>query len=208
MRRLFIPTIEWNLFKGSFEKNLTIFNVDNPKEVMKKAKKQYYDIIKTIPQFKKNDVLLTTILNSAILASVYLSLPQKFCVEIVEEYYRKSMNNQIMKLKLKKNKNFTRKYQYKLSKDSMKSQKATNPYTWRFKFVQGETLDSFDVIFNKCGICELYKRLGIFEIVPALCAYDYDMAKQTNAIFTRDFKIANGDKICDCHYRKNLDWEL
>ncbi|HCI55584.1 MAG TPA: hypothetical protein DFI01_06630 [Bacteroidales bacterium] len=35
----------------------------------------------------------------------------------------------------------------------------------------GETLDSFDAIFDKCGICELFKQTGVFEIPPAMCAY-------------------------------------
>ncbi len=202
MNTFFVPAIEWNLFSGSFEKNLSLFDIANPKEVMKKAKAKYFTIIKDIPSFRKNGILLTTLLNATILASVYLSLPQRFGVKLVEEYYKNSMNNHVMKLMLRKNKNFKKGYQCNLEKISIRSQKATNPYTWRFKFVKGKTLDSYDAIFDKCGICVLYKQLGIFEIVPALCSYDYDMAKQTNSIFTRAFRLANGDDVCDCHYEK------
>lgn len=205
MNILLISEIEWCLFKRSFEKNLTIFNVDNQKETMKKAKLQYNQITKDIPAFGSNDALLTTLLNASILAAIYLSLPEKHDVELVKEYYKKSMNNAVMKLMLRKNKNFTKAYQRNLAKLATKSQKSNNSYAWKFKFIKGESLDSFDAIFEQCGICTLYKKMGCFDIVSALCAYDYDMAEQTNAVFTREYRIANGDDVCDCHYQKKLD---
>ncbi len=158
MNILLISEIEWCLFKRSFEKNLTIFNVDNQKETMKKAKLQYNQITKDIPAFGSNDALLTTLLNASILAAIYLSLPEKHDVELVKEYYKKTMNKAVMKLMLRKNNNFTKAYQRNLAKLATKSQKSNNSYAWKFKFIKGESLDSFDAIFEQCGICTLYKK--------------------------------------------------
>lgn len=105
---------------------------------------------------------------------------------------------------LKHTKIFTRKYQDTLNKSGIKSEKATNPYTWRYKVIYGKDYNCFDAIFDKCGICNLYKDLGIFEIVPALCAYDYEMAKYYGSEFNRKMTLASGSKVCDCHYKKEI----
>ncbi|HWR18757.1 MAG TPA: L-2-amino-thiazoline-4-carboxylic acid hydrolase, partial [Clostridia bacterium] len=65
-----------------------------------------------------------------------------------------------------------------------------------------QTPDSYDMLFDKCGIYNLMKDLGISEITPAMCAYDYSMAKITNTVFTREYTLASGGPVCDCHYQK------
>ncbi|MDU5108517.1 MAG: L-2-amino-thiazoline-4-carboxylic acid hydrolase [Clostridium sp.] len=201
-----MPMLIWNVFAKSFRNNLWMFDIDDPKKLIKSAKLKYQEIIGEIPKFEKNDVLLVNILSAAQLAAIYLSLPEKADVKVVEKFYSKSMNdNKIMMIILKNTKNFTKKYQKNQLKQSIKSNKATNPYTWRYKFYYGENIDSFDAIFDKCGICDLFKKLGIFDIVPALCAYDYEMAKYTNTIFSRETTIASGGEVCDCHYKKQIE---
>ena len=203
MNMFFMPAAMWSIFRGSFKANLDVFGVSDRNSVMYKAKQMYKDIIGKIPTFKKDDILLVNILSAATVAAIYLSLPEKAGVEQVEEYYRRSMNhNVVMNMVLKNTKNFSSGYQKRLAKDAKKSQRAANPYTWRYTYTAGETLDSFDAIFDKCGICELFKTLGIPEITPALCVYDYEMAKQTNTVFTREYTLASGGPVCDCHYRR------
>ena len=46
------------------------------------------------------------------------------------------------------------------------------------------------------------KKIGIPELTPALCSYDYDMAEITGTVFTREYTLASGGPVCDCHYRK------
>lgn len=203
MNMFFMPAAMWNIFEKSFKKNLYIFEVGDEKKLMKKAKEKYKEIIRDIPPYGKNDILPETIMSAATLAAIYLSLPKKPDIEKVEEYYRRSMSgNRIMTARLTSTKNFSKGYQQSLSKQAERSQKATNPYTWRFKFYPGDSLDSFTAIFDKCGICELFKALGISDITPALCKYDYEMAKYTNTVFTREYTLASGGYVCDCHYQK------
>lgn len=69
-------------------------------------------------------------------------------------------------------------------------------------YEEEETIDEFDAIFDRCGIWHMMKELGIPEATPALCRYDYGMAKETNTIFTREQTLAGGGSVCDCHYKK------
>jgi hypothetical protein len=205
MKLYFMPALMWQAFRKSFQDNLNVLGVADKERTMRQAKAKYKEIIARIPPFQKDDVLRINILSAAMFAAVYLSLPAGARVEQLEEYYRRSMNaNAATMLVLKSTKNFSKAYQRRIAKDAEKSQRATNPYTWRYTYSAGETLDSFDAIFDKCGICALFKALGIEEITPALCAYDYEMAKYTNTIFTRQYTLASGGPVCDCHYRRRV----
>ena len=206
MNMFLVPSIMWGFFRASFAKNLPIITSADHKPLMRQAKRKYREIVRLIPPFQKDDILLVNILSAAMLASVYLSLPQKANVTQMEEYYRSAMNDSpVMRMLLKNTDNFSARRKKALASDAEKSQRATNPYTWRYTFINGETPDRFDAIFDRCGICALFQELGISEITPAMCAYDYEMARQTNTIFTREFTIASGGEVCDCHYKRRED---
>lgn len=202
MKKGFIVTAMWYIFENSFEKNLPILGINEKERVIKNARKKYFQIIDTVQPFGKNDVLLINILSAAGLAAVYLSLEKKPEIEQLAEYYDSSMSsNTVMRAFLKGNNYYSNRYQKSLSKAAQKSQLSDNPYSWRFKYYPGETIDSFNAIFDKCGICHLYSELGIFDIVPALCKFDYGMAKFSSTEFTREFTLASGGEVCDCHYK-------
>lgn len=203
MNMFFVPSAMWGIFKGSFSNHIPIITTENRNEVMCRAKVKYKEIVHSIPTFQKNDILLVNILSAAMVGAVYLSLHQKATVEQMKEFYRQSMNdNGVVKLILKNTNHYSSRSQKKLAKEAQNSRRATNHYTWRYKFKAGKTLNSYDAVFDKCGICVLFKELGISEIVPAMCAYDYEMAKFTNTVFTRKYTIASGGYVCDCHYER------
>lgn len=193
----------WTVFRPTFQKNTSIIGVEDSKSLMKKAKIKYYEILKDIPEYGENDVLLINLIGAAMYAAVYISLEKKPTIDQLSEYYEIAMNsNIVMKIFLKSSDYYSKKYQNSLKKSAEKSQKSSNPYTWRFKVIQGDTLESFDAIFDKCGIWHMMNQLGIPEATPALCRYDYAMAKLTNTVFTREQILAGGGTMCDCHYRK------
>lgn len=202
MKAGFMQRAMWTIFKPSFKKELGTLGVIDSKIVMRKARKKYFAIIESIPKFEKNDVLEINILSAATFAAVYLSLEHKPNLEEATQYYDNAMSgNTVMRIFLKSNNYYSKKYQKKLASQGERSQKSNNPYSWRFRYYAGETLDNFDAIFDRCGICTLFNTLRIAEITPALCAYDYGMAKHTNTIFTREYTLASGGSVCDCHYR-------
>lgn len=193
----------WTVFRPTFQKNTSIIGVEDSKSLMKKAKIKYYEILKDIPEYGENDVLLINLIGAAMYAAVYISLEKKPTIDQLSEYYEIAMNsNIVMKIFLKSSDYYSKKYQNSLKKSAEKSQKSSNPYTWRFKVIQGDTLESFDAIFDKCGIWHMMNQLGIPEATPDLCRYDYAMAKLTNTVFTREQTLAGGGTMCDCHYQK------
>lgn len=116
-----------------------------------------------------------------------MSLEYKPTIDKLTEYYETAMNtNIIMKMYLKSKNCYSKRYQASLKKKAAKSQLSSNPYTWKFKVHEGPTVESFDTIFDKCGIGHMMNQLGIPEATPALCRYDYGIAKLTNTVFTRE----------------------
>lgn len=202
MKMGLLPRGMWMLFQGSFAKRLPLLGVPMPDHLMEKAKTRYREIIGSMEPFGENDALEMNILSAAMLAAVYLTLPEKPEVKAVERYYAAAMDNAVMRLFLKRSNNYTAKYQSNLAASAQRSRRSTNLYSWRFVYTPGPTLDSFDAVFDHCGICHLFTKLGMKDIVPAMCAYDYTMAEKTGTVFTRQYTLAGGGPYCDCHYQK------
>jgi hypothetical protein len=203
MKYGFLPKVMWFVFHGSFQKQLYIMTVDDPKIVMKKAKVVYQTILGEIPEFDKNDRFISNILNAAMLAAIYLNLKEKPNLDDITMYYHKAMNeNVVMKCFMKKQNKYSEKAQSKLVQQAKASQTKTNPYTWKFRYEAGPDINSFSTYFDTCGICYLFQKLGISEITPAMCTYDYDMAKLGGSVLTRQYTLAKGGPCCDFHYQK------
>ena len=57
--------------------------------------------------------------------------------------------------------------------------------------------------FTKCGICVLMKKLGLYDLTPALCRLDYTMSEAGGVTdFVRQYTLASGGPYCDCGYKK------
>ena len=51
----------------------------------------------------------------------------------------------------------------------------------------------------------LMKKLGLFDLTPALCHLDYAMAEAGGATdFIREYTLASGGPYCDCGYHKKV----
>jgi hypothetical protein len=117
----------------------------------------------------------------------------------------KVMNeNLLVKYLMKKKNKFTKEAQAKLAMDAKESEKKNNQYTWKFRYEAGADINSYIQYFDSCGICYLFKKLGIQEITPALCTYDYDMAELGGTVLTRNHTLAEGSSCCDFYFQKKL----
>lgn len=176
---------------------------DNPRMIMKKARSRYREILSNIPDFDQDDRFLVNILSAAMLAAVYLHLPEKPSLDAVTAYYHKAMmENRVMRLFLKRQDSYSAKAQAVLARQAKASQTRSNPYSWRFRYEAGPDQNSYSTYFDTCGILSLMEKLGIPEIMPAMCSYDYDMVELGGSIFTREHTLAGGGSCCECHYRK------
>ena len=203
-----MPFGMWALFAGSFSKQLTEvfgYSESEAKRIKRSAKPKYRDIILDLPEFEKADRFKMNIVNSAMVGAFVLSMPKRPDVERLTDYYAKAMMTKPMK-------RFCRKSgKSKFSEKDIASVKATarlkaadrNPYSWNMEYYEYPDGSGYEARFTKCGICELMKKLGLYDLTPALCHLDYTMSEAGGASdFRREFTIASGGPYCDCGYKK------
>lgn len=205
-----MPFGMWTMFAGSFQKQLTVvfgYDVDTAKAITKKAKPKYREIISELPEFEKGDRFKMNIVNCAMLGAFVLSMPERPDVEQLAVYYANAMMTKPMKW-------FCRKSgKGKFTEKDIAGMKATaalraadrNPYSWNMEYLPYADDSGYEARFTKCGICTLMRELGLFDLVPAMCALDYAMSEAGGASkFVRECTIAGGDAYCDCGYKKKL----
>ncbi len=203
-----MPWGMWALFNRSFEKQLTEtlgYDREKAKDISSKAKRKYKEIIGKLPEFEKGDRFKMNIVSCAMLASFFLSVPEKPSVDSATKYYRDSMMIPAMKW-------FCRiSGKSKFSDKDIKGMKATaafnaadrNPYSWNMEFLPYPDGSGYEARFSRCGICTLMKELGLYDLVPAMCSLDYTMSDAGGASrFVREYTLASGGPYCDCGYKK------
>ena len=201
-----MPMGMWVLFASSFRKNLTkFFDMDETtaKAVTKQAKGKYREIIEDLPEFEKADRFKMNIVNSAMLCAFILSMPKRPEVEPLTGYYEAAMMTKPMRWFCRKSgKN-------KFSEKDIQGMKLTeqlkaadrNPYSWNMDFYPYADGSGYEARFTQCGICTLMKKLGLYDLTPAMCHLDYSMSEageRTN--FVRQYTLASGGPYCDCGY--------
>ena len=203
-----MPTGMWALFAGSFREQLTeVFGYDEDAahQIAKMAKPKYKEIIQGLPEFEKADRFKMNIVNCAMLGAFILSMPRRPEVGPLTEYYDKAMMTKPMKW-------FCRKSgKSKYTAKDIAGMKATaalkaadrNPYSWNMDFYEYPDGSGYEGRFTKCGICVLMKKLGLYDLTPALCHLDYTMSEAGGATdFVREYTLASGGPYCDCGYKR------
>lgn len=202
MKYGFMPKAMWEVFRKSFKRAIgEILPDEDAAAVMKRAKKEYKKILADVDEFDKDSPFVFNIYSCAMLSAVLLNLENKYDVETVRRYYSKAMDNKIMRSHAKHSKAYTVKGREKIKKVAEDSLLRNNPYDWKLTVEDGETINEYTATFLTCGICYLMNKLGLGEYIPAMCAYDYDMAAMNNTEFYREYTLASGGKYCDCHYK-------
>ena len=208
MKYMGMPAGMWHLYRKSFRDHLvSVFDYDlkTADEVTAKAKWKYRSIIEKLPEFEKEDIFKMNIVNCALLSAFILNMPERPDVEKLTEFYAKAMMNEPTKLF------FRLTGRDKFSDNDIKSMKETaklkaaerNPYSWNMDLYIYEDGSGYEARFPKCGICTLMKELGLYDLVPAMCRFDYTMAEASGTYdFVREYTLASGGPYCDCGYRK------
>lgn len=208
MKYIGMPMGMWMLFRGSFEKNLSAvlhFDRDAARKITGQAKPKYREIIKSLPEFEKEDRFQMNIVNAAMLAAFYLNMPQKPSVEQMTDYYARAMMTKPMKWFCRQTgkKKFTAGDIRELEQTERLRAADRNPYSWNMQFLPYPDGSGYEARFERCGICALMRNLGIFELTPAMCRLDYTMADAGGAAeFVREYTLASGGPYCDCGYKK------
>ena len=198
----------WLMFASSFKKQMSlVFGYDKrtTRSIMHKARKNYKEIICEIPEFEKNDRFKMNIVNAAMFGAIILNMPERPGVETLTKYYADSMMTKSMKL-------FCRNWgKKKFSQKDIQAMKETeklkaaqrNPFSWNMEFYEYPDGSGYEARFTECGICTLMKKLGTYDLTPALCHLDYTMSEAGGAAdFIRKYTLASGGPYCDCGYKK------
>ena len=210
MKYIGMPFGMWVLFEKSFREHLvSILGYDKrtAKSISKKAKPKYKEIIHNLPQFEKDDRFQINIVNSAMLSAFILSMPKRPNVDELTDYYAKAMMTKPMQWFCRhsgKNK-FSESDMRALKETAAKKFADRNPYSWNMDFYEYPDSSGYEARFTKCGICVLMKKLGLYDLTPALCHLDYTMSdagRTTN--FVRKYTLASGGLYCDCGYKKKI----
>ena len=208
MKYMGIPAAMWMLFERSFRKQLSLVMALSPAEAettTRAAKKRYRQIISELPVFEKQDQFCINIVSCAMLAAFVLSMPRRPNVEELTDYYAQAMMTPAMKWFCR------RSGRRKFTPEELKVLRATeklragdrNPYSWNMELYPYPDGSGYEARFTQCGICTLMKKLGLYDLTPALCHLDYTMSEASGASrFIRRQTIASGGAWCDCGYKK------
>ena len=177
-----MPFGMWMLFAGSFQKQLTAvlgYDAATARAITKKAKPQYRQVIRKLPEFEKADRFKMNLVNCAMIGAFILSMPQRPDVDRLTDYYARSMMTAALKAADR------------------------NPYSWNMEFYEYPDGSGYEGRFTKCGICVLMKELGLYDLTPALCHLDHTMSEAGGVTnFVRQYTLASGGPYCDCGYKK------
>lgn len=208
MRYMGMPAGMWALFSGSFRQKLisvTGYTHDEAEEITKRSRCKYKEIIEKLPEFEKGDRFLMNIVSCAMLSAFVLSMPKRPDVKQLTDYYAASMMTGPMKWFCRKSgkKKYTKKDIEGMKRTAAFKAADRNPYSWNMEYYPYPDGSGYEARFTKCGICTLMRELGLGDLVPAMCRFDYTMSEAGGVTdFVREYTLAEGGPYCDCGYRK------
>ena len=203
-----LTTGMWLLFAGSFRKNLElVLGMDHKaaRAATRKAKAAYREILAEVPPFEKEDRFQINLISCAMLGAFVLSMPRRPDVDQLTDYYAKAMMTPAMKWFCRQSgkRKFTPKDLRGMEKTARLKAADRNPYSWNMDYYPYPDGSGYEARFTACGICTMMKKLGLYDLTPALCQLDYTMSEAGGAShFARQYTLASGGPYCDCGYQK------
>ena len=203
-----MPMGMWTLFAGSFRAQLTATFGYEPaavRKIAKAAKPRYKQIVAELPEFEPADRFKMNIVNCAMLGAFVLSMPERPDVERLTSYYAAAMMTGPMRWFCRKSgkSKFTPKDVAAMKATAALKAADRNPYSWNMDFFEYPDGSGYEARFTRCGICTLMRRLGLYDLTPAMCRLDYTMSEAGGATnFVREYTLASGGPYCDCGYKK------
>lgn len=208
MKYFGMPLGMWVLFHASFQDRLTKefgLSAEEAGTVAARAKIDYKKIIADLPEFEKEDRFQMNAVNCAMLAAFILNMPRRPDVDTLQRYYAEAMMTPAMKWFCRKSgkQQFSDKKIEGLKAAAKLRAADRNPYSWNMDFFEYPDGSGFESRFTRCGICEIMKKFGLYDLTPALCHLDYTMSDAGGASdFVREYTLASGGPYCDCGYHK------
>ena len=203
-----MPMGMWAVFHHSFTQHLTTelgLTTQQAKAVETLAKSEYQRIIARLPEFEKGDRFLANSVNCAMLCAYVLSMPKRPETGPLTDYYAAAMMTPAMNwfCRMSSKIKYTEKDLAGMQATAKLRAADRNPYSWNMDLYPYADGSGYEARFSHCGICTLMKELGLYDLTPAMCRFDYNMSEaggRTN--FVRQYTLASGGPYCDCGYHK------
>lgn len=158
MKYIGIPMAMWAVFAKSFRTQLTsVFRYDaaTAKEIARKAKPKYKEIIAKLPEFENGDHFKMNIVGCAMLGAFILCMPKQPDAEVLTVYYENAQMTPLMKWFCRQSgkAKFTPKDIARMKATADLKAADRNPYSWNMDFYEYSDGSGYEGRFSKCGIC-------------------------------------------------------
>ena len=89
-----------------------------------------------------------------------------------------------------------------LARQKTSNQRENGINGFKIKYIAGANQNEFGVDYLRCGICDYFARMNMFEYVKYCCLVDYAIMKNLGISFSRTTTLGNGGKKCDFRFAK------
>ena len=131
------------------------------------TKKRYKQIVTELPdigELRKNS-LRVCLSGAALWLAFYETCEEKIEDEEFGEMVKATINSPLIKKAFIAKKPFTKKAQIQKEKNVERDNKASNnEFNWKTEFIKGRDENEYTIIYKKCGICALARKLNHPEL--------------------------------------------
>ena len=151
-------------------------------------------IIRT-PALPKDNPFIVNVLMGCYALSFYKAYPDMISDELFHKLILALCSSKPMVNAHKKEDAFDEKTLLQKDKGAFLSQKSDDEMDWRYSFQREK--DHYDLIYTRCGLCQLGKRENCFHLIRYLCEADFITYDLMGADLKRTQTLASGGTCCD-----------
>lgn len=171
--------------------------------IKKKIHQTYRKMVERTPGLSKDSQFTGNLLMGCYVLSFYKAYPSLISEEIFHELVLALCNSRPMVAGHKNADAFDEKMLSQKEKDALYSQNSSYEMDWRFTLQRDR--NSYDLIYSKCGLCELGRRENCFHLIRYLCEADFITYDLMGADLHRTDTLASGGECCDFHVSRKKE---
>ena len=139
----------------------------------------------------------------------YESVEEKISDEEFGEMVKATMNSPLIVKAFSAKNPFSKKAQLKKENNVVRDNNAsTSEFNWQTEFIKGRDENEYTIIYRRCGICALAKKLNHLELVKYMCVLDIMSVDMLGGVLHRTKTLAEGKDCCDFYIcKKDSKWD-
>lgn len=190
------------------EKEHSNWNIKLLKINAKKRYKQIITELTDIGSLTKNSLRIC-LSGAAIWLAFYESCEEPIKDEEFGEMVKITMTSPLIVKAFSSKKPFTKKAQNKKEKSVERDNRASDSeFNWKTEFLKGRDENEYTIIYKKCGICALARKLNHTNLVKYMCVLDIMSVDMLGGVLHRTQTLAEGKECCDFYIcKKGSKWD-